>query len=96
MINYIKRLIVDWKTFRMIRNKLDVLDPIDNQDIIRYIVNRYSEKDEQNINSLLLHSLMRELVKDNINSDAYRWYLMALEHREMLFRNNRKLINIKQ
>ena len=95
MINYIKRLISDWTTFRMIRSNLDVLDPIDNQDLIRYIVNRYSEKDESSINSLLCSSLARELVRGDISPEKYRWYLMAIEHRWMLFQNNRKLLNKK-
>ena len=44
MINYIKNLFWQWRTLRMIRKNLNVLDPIENQDIIQYIVNRYSEE----------------------------------------------------
>lgn len=72
MINYIKKLYNDWLTFRMIRNNLNVLDPIKNEELIRYIVNRYSEDNEEAINSLLLNSLTRELVRDNISPDHYR------------------------
>lgn len=92
MINYIKRVFEDWKIFRMIRKNLDVLDPIKNEDLISYIVNRYNEDKEDSINALMLHNLTKELVKDNITPEKYRWYLMALEHRAMIFRNNRKLI----
>lgn len=95
MINYIKKLYSDWHIFRMIRKNLDVLDPIENQDLIRYIVNRYSEKDEQKINELMCHSLTRELVQWNISPELYSWYLMAVSHRTMIFQNNRKLLNKK-
>lgn len=91
-IKDIKSLYNDWIVFRMIRKNLNVLDPMKNTDLISYIVNRYSEENEKNINDLLLHQLTRELVKDNITPEKYRWYLMALEHRIMLFQNNRKLI----
>ncbi len=76
----------------MIRNNLNVLDPTKNEDLIRYIVNRYKEEDENSINALMLHNLTRELVKWNVTSEKYRWYLMALEHRTMIFQNHRKLI----
>jgi len=72
MINYIKKLLNDWQTFRMIRNNLDVLEPIKNEELIRYIVNRYSEENEEAINSLLLASLTRELIRDNISPEKYR------------------------
>lgn len=77
----------------MIRKNLDVLDPKQNEDEIRYIVNRYSEDKEHTINSLLLHSLTRELVRWQVSPEMYNWYVMALEHRIMLFQNNRKLLN---
>lgn len=95
MIKYLKDLYKDWETFRMIRKNLSVLDPIKNEDLIRYIVNRYSEENEKNISDLLLASLTKELVKDNVTPEKYRWYLMCLEHRNMLFQNNRKLLNKK-
>lgn len=95
MINYIKNLLKDWETFRKIRRNLNVLDPIENQDLIKYIVNRYSEKDENSINDVMAHSLTRELVQWNVSPELYRWYLMALSHRSMLFQNNRKLLNKK-
>ncbi len=63
MINYIKNLFWQWRTLRMIRKNLNVLDPIENQDTIQYIVNRYSEKDEQKINDLMCHTLTRELIQ---------------------------------
>ena len=79
----------------MIRRNLDVLDPIENQDLIRYVVNRYSEKDEKDINDLMCHSLVRELVQWNISPEQYRWYVLAISHRNMIFQNNRKLLNKK-
>lgn len=79
----------------MIRKNLNVLDPMKNEELIRYLVNRYSEENEDNINALLTNQLTKELVRNNISSETYRWYLMALEHRLMLFRNNRKLLNKK-
>ena len=63
MINYIKKLYSDWIILRTIRRNLDVLDPIENQELIRYVVNRYSEKDEKSINDLMCNSLTRELVQ---------------------------------
>ena len=95
MINYIKKLYSDWTTLRMIRQKLDLLDPIENQELIRYIVNRYSEKDEKEINDILCFSLAKELIRGEISPEKYRWYLMSIEHRNMLFQNNRKLLNKK-
>lgn len=79
----------------MIRKNLNVLDPSKNEELIRYIVNRYSEENEDNINALLTNQLTKELVRNNITPEKYRWYLMALEHRTMLFQNNRKLLNKK-
>lgn len=72
MIKWIRDIVEDWNTLRMIRKNLSVLDPIKNQDLISYIVNRYSEENEKNINDLLLHSLTKELVKDNLTSEKYR------------------------
>ena len=95
MIKYFKDLYYDWIQYRMIRRNLNVLDPKKNEDLIKYLVNRYKEEDEDKIISLMLHNLTNELVRDNINPDNYRWYVMALEHRMMLFRNNRKLLNKK-
>ena len=93
MIQFIRRFIDDFRITRMIRKNLDVLDPKQNEDEIRYIVNRYSEDKEHTINSLLLHSLTRELVRWQVSPEMYNWYVMALEHRIMLFQNNRKLLN---
>lgn len=72
MIKWIRDIVEDWNTLRMIRKNLSVLDPIKNQDLISYIVNRYSEENEKSINDLLLHSLTKELVKDNLTSEKYR------------------------
>lgn len=95
MINYIKKLYSDWIILRTIRRNLDVLDPIENQELIRYVVNRYSEKDEKSINDLMCNSLTRELVQWNISPEQYRWYILAISHRYMIFQNNRKLLNKK-
>lgn len=79
----------------MIRKNLNVLDPIKNEDLIKYLVNRYTEENEDSINALLATQLTKELVRNDITPEKYRWYLMALEHRTMLFRNHRKLLNKK-
>lgn len=92
MINYIKQLYFDWIAFRLIRNNFDVLDPTEHRDLLTYLVNRYNETDETSIGNLMLHELMKELVKWNISQEFYRWYMMSLLHRQMLFRNNKKLL----
>ena len=76
----------------MIRRNLDVLEPKDNEKLIAYIVNKYSEENENSINSLLSYTLSKELVRGNISPEMYNWYVMALEHRNMLFKYNRKLL----
>lgn len=72
MIRYLKQLKEDWEDFRRIRTKFDVLNPLENEDLIRYIVNRYSEKNEEELNSILLHSLAKDLVKNTITPEIYR------------------------
>lgn len=95
MIKYLIDTYNDWIQFRMIRKNLNVLDPIKNEDLIKYLVNRYTEENEDSINALLATQLTKELVRNDITPEKYRWYLMALEHRTMLFRNHRKLLNKK-
>ena len=56
----------------MIRKNLNVLDPSKNEELIRYIVNRYSEENEDNINALLTNQLTKELVRNNITPEKYR------------------------
>lgn len=55
----------------MIRKNLNVLDPMKNEELIRYLVNRYSEENEDNINALLSNQLTKELVRNNISSEKY-------------------------
>lgn len=71
MIKYIIDAYNDWIKFRMIRKNLNVLDPMKNEELIRYLVNRYSEENEDNINALLSNQLTKELVRNNISSEKY-------------------------
>lgn len=89
------KIIKEFLDFLKVRRLVELTNPSEDSDTMKYIMGRVKEDTEVAINSVVMYELSKMMVSGDITPEFFRGYKSAMDYRLQLIRNNRKFIPTK-